>query len=177
MKKFIETGEIVKVHGILGEVKLYPWCDGTDFVKNLTSVFLTKDGQDELEIEKVRTQKNMCIIKFLNIDTVEKARELVGKVAYFSREQVVLPKGRFFAQDVIDCRVVDEHTKKEYGIITNITHPAASDIYEIKNEEGQVFLFPAVSEFLGKIDIENKIVEVRPISGMFENIGGADDAN
>ena len=32
MKQFIEAGEFVTTHGVMGELKLYPWCDGPEFV-------------------------------------------------------------------------------------------------------------------------------------------------
>ncbi len=177
MKYYIETGEIVKIHGISGEVKLYPWCDDPYFVTGLSRLFLDADGQKQVELEKVRVQKNMCLLKIKGIDTVETAREFIGKTVYFAREDVKLPKGRYFAQDVIGSEVIDDNTGKIYGKIANILHPGANDVYEIKSENGDAFLFPAVSEFLGEIDIENKTVRVKPIDGMFENFGGNDDAH
>ncbi len=176
-KQFIETGEIVKLHGVSGEIKMYPWCDDTKFVEGLLRVFFDEDGQNEMKLEKVRTLKNMCLLKLENINTVEQAREFVGKTVYFAREDVKLPNGRYFAQDVIGCSVINEKTQVNYGEIINITHPAASDIYEIKNSKGDVFWFPAVNEFMGEIDIENRTVFVKPIAGMFESIGGNDDAD
>ncbi len=177
MKQYIETGEIVKIHGVAGEIKMYPWCDDPMFVADLKRLFFDENGQNEQNIETVREHKNMCLIKLSGIDTVESAREFIGKTVYFAREDVKLPKGRFFAQDVIGCSAIDENTRQNYGVIVNITHPAASDIYEIKNEKGETFLFPAVSEFLGEINIDAKTVLIRPISGMFEDLGGNDDAN
>ena len=35
MKQFIEAGEFVTTHGVMGELKLYPWCDGPEFVAAL----------------------------------------------------------------------------------------------------------------------------------------------
>ncbi|MEI3013790.1 MAG: hypothetical protein V8T36_03000 [Ruthenibacterium lactatiformans] len=32
MKQFIEAGEFVTTHGVMGELKLYPWGDGPEFV-------------------------------------------------------------------------------------------------------------------------------------------------
>ena len=48
-----------------------------------------------------------------------------------------------------------------------VTHPAASDVYEVRNEQGEVFLFPAVKEFLGELKPEEGFITVRPIAGMF----------
>ena len=34
MKQFLETGEVVSTHGIRGEIKVYPWADGPEFLLN-----------------------------------------------------------------------------------------------------------------------------------------------
>lgn len=41
MKQFIEAGEFVTTHGVMGELKLYPWCDGPEFVAALPRLFFT----------------------------------------------------------------------------------------------------------------------------------------
>ncbi len=175
MKQYIEVGEFVKLHGIAGELKLYPWCDEPSFVTHLSRVFLDSNGQTQLQLENVRIQKNMCLVKIKGVDTTDKAHSFIGKQVYFLRSDIELPDGRYFAQDVLGCDVIDEKTRKKYGVITSITHPAASDIYEITDSDGKKHLFPAVDEFLGEIDINKKVVCVRPISGMFEDGGKSDD--
>ncbi len=177
MKEYIEIGEFVKIHGINGEIKLYPWCDDVSFITKLSRLFLDEEGNKQIEIELARVNKKMCLLKLDGVDTVEQARPFINKTVYFARKDVKLPKGRYFVTDVIGCDVVDENTQVNYGKIVAITHPSNSDIYEIKNEHGQTFLFPAVNEFLGEIDIDKRIVFVRPISGMFNNLEGNDDAN
>ena len=92
---------------------------------------------------------------------------------YFA--DVQLPEGRFFVQDIIGCKVLDADTKQEYGTVTDVTHPAASDVYEVRNEQGEIFLFPAVKEFLGELKPEEGFITVRPIAGMFTSGGGNDD--
>ncbi len=177
MKEYIELGQFVKVHGINGELKLYPWCDDVTFVTKLTRLFLDENGKNQAIIELARTNKNMCLIKLEGINSVDDAKLFVEKIAYFARKDVKLPKGRFFVQDVLDCDVIDEKTSENYGKIIAITHPSTSDIYEIKNTKGQTFLFPAVSEFLGEINIEERFVKIGPIKGMFDNLEDSDDAN
>lgn len=176
-KDFIEAGEFVTTHGIAGELKLYPWCDGPDFVAKLPRLFFTAQGGRESKIEQIRIHKGMCLVKLAGVDTVEQARPFIRKTAYFARADVKLEKGRYFAQDVIGCAVKHADTGECYGTITDITHPAASDIYTIQNEAGETFLFPAVPEFLGEIDPENGLVTVRPIAGMFGSQEGSADAD
>lgn len=48
MKQFIEAGEFVTTHGVMGELKLYPWCDGPEFVAALPRLFFTPEGGREI---------------------------------------------------------------------------------------------------------------------------------
>ena len=38
--QYLEAGEIVGTHGIRGEVKIMPWCDGPDFLKAFHSFYI-----------------------------------------------------------------------------------------------------------------------------------------
>ena len=51
MKQFIEAGEFVTTHGVMGELKLYPWCDGPEFVAALPRLFFTPEGGRETKVE------------------------------------------------------------------------------------------------------------------------------
>lgn len=166
MKQYIEIGEIVTTHGIGGEVKLYPWCDGPQFVTGFKRVYFSANGGTAVGVS-ARVQKNMALLKLEGVDTVEAAHALIGKIVYISRADAKLPKGRYFVQDLMGLTVKDAQTGKVYGTISNVSHPGSSDIYEIKAEDGETYLFPAVEEFLGGIDFETGEVLVKPIEGMF----------
>ena len=177
MKQFIEAGEFVTTHGVMGELKLYPWCDSAEFAAALPRLYFTPQGGKETKVEAARVHKGMCLVRLHGVDSLDAARAYIRKVAYFNRADVTLPEGRWFVQDIIGCKVLDADTGAEYGVITAIDHPAASDIYTIQNKAGETFLFPAVPEFLAQIVPERGAVTVRPIPGMFTNDGGNDDAD
>ena len=177
MKEYIEVGEFVTTHGIAGELKLYPWCDGPEFVQGLHRLFFNEKGAKETKIQSVRPHKGMCLIQLEGIHTVEAARPYLRRTAYFARKDVTLPEGRYFVQDILGATVKDADTGEVYGTVKDITHPAATDLYTIENDAGQTFLFPAVPEFLVEISPENALVLVRPIAGMFgkDEVSGDED--
>ena len=41
-KKFLEIGKIVTTHGVVGEVKVYPWCDTPDFLTGFSTLYFHK---------------------------------------------------------------------------------------------------------------------------------------
>lgn len=83
MKQFIEAGEFVTTHGVMGELKLYPWCDGPEFVAALPRLFFTPEGGRETKVEAVRAHKGMCLVKLKGVDSIDAARPYIRKVAYF----------------------------------------------------------------------------------------------
>ena len=133
MKQFIEAGEFVTTHGVMGELKLYPWCDGPEFVAALPRLFFTPEGGRETKVEAVRAHKGMCLVKLKGVDSIDAARPYIRKVAYFSRADVKLPEGRYFVQDIVGCTVKDADTGVEYGVITAVEHPAAIDVYTVED--------------------------------------------
>lgn len=61
----IKVGKIVSAVGIKGEVKVYPYTDYPERFEELEGVYA--DGE-WLEIDRVRYQKNMAVIKFTGTD-------------------------------------------------------------------------------------------------------------
>lgn len=170
-KPFLEAGEFVTTHGITGELRLYPWCDGPGFLSGFTKLYLDENGKKHLKV-KIRPHKNMCIVKIEDVDTIEQARAYIGKTTWISRQEADLPAGRWFVQDIIGACVKDADTGEEYGCISSVTHPGSHDVFEIKRPDGSISLFPAVEPFLCELDVDGEQVKVRPIPGMFDGEDG-----
>ena len=65
MKKYLETGQIVNVHGIAGEFKVKPWSNGPEYLTQFKRFYLSPDGEGRLDCERVRVHKGMVLIKAL----------------------------------------------------------------------------------------------------------------
>lgn len=166
-KPYLEAGKFVSTHGVLGELKAYPYCDGPEFLCGFEQFYLSPEGGSPVRVETARVHKNITLVKLAGVDSVEAARVFINKMFYIHRSQVTLPQGRYFIQDLIGCAVKDADTGALYGTITDVTNNGASDIYAIRKENGQTALFPAVDAFLGETDVQAGVVTVRPIEGMF----------
>ena len=115
-----------------------------------------------------RPHKTLCLVKLAGVDTPEAARGYVGQTAYIARRDVCLPEGRYFVQDILGAAVRDADTGEVYGHIRNVTRPGRHDVYEIARPGGGTVWFPAADAFVAKLDVENGVVDVRPIAGMFD---------
>lgn len=168
-KQYLQAGEIVSVHGIRGEMKLYPWCDSPDFLKHVKTFYTEQDGQNPYQVEAIRSQNTMVLVKLKGVDTPEAARIWIKKVLWLDRNEVQLPKGRHFVQDLIGMQTVDAKTGEVYGTVRDVQCPAGTDLYEIARPQGGSVLFPAVEEFLDRIDWETDRILIKPIEGMFDD--------
>lgn len=167
-ENYLEAGKVVNVHGLRGEVKIMPWCDSPDFLCEFDYLYLDGQGRKELEIVNARVFKNMVIAKFSGYDTVEQAETLRNKVLYLSREDVELDENTYFVKDLIGVKVIDNDTGVEYGVIKDVFQTGANDVYTVKNGEKE-YLVPAIADVVVDTDIENKIMHITPLKGLFED--------
>lgn len=162
-KKYLETGKIVNVHGLKGEVKVYPWCDSPQLLCEFDTLYTNK-GTQSIEIEYAKVQKNMVIMKIKGIDTVEHANELKNKILYLDRNDLELGENTYFIQDLIGLQVFDVDDNTFYGVLSDVLETGANDVYTIRNEElNKEFLIPAIPQVVISTDIDNNIMKIKPL--------------
>ena len=166
-KRYLECGKIVSTHGLRGEVRVHPWCDGPDFLLGFSTLYFDK-GTAPLTVEDARVHKNVLILKLSGVDNINAAAALRGKILYLDREDVHMDEGEHFVQDLLGLRVLDADTGREYGKITDVLHTGANDVYELTGELGEKKLVPVIPDVVIETDIESGIMHIRPLDGLFE---------
>lgn len=167
-RRYLETGKIVTTHGVRGEVKVMPWCDSPDFLTALNTLYLD-EGRRSIEVERARVQKNMVLLKFRGIDTMEDAIAIRGQVLYLDREDIELEEDACFVQDLLGVQVTDADTGREYGRITQVFETGANDVYELTDDVGIKRLIPAIDEVLIESDLDASRMKIRPLKGLFDD--------
>ena len=102
MEDLYQVGAITQTHGIKGEVKVFPLTDDISRFKNMKNLLLDggKDGYIELEVENVRQQKNLVILKFKGIDNINDIEKYKGRGLYVTKEnRVELKEDEYFIAD------------------------------------------------------------------------------
>ncbi|MBR3148715.1 MAG: 16S rRNA processing protein RimM [Eubacterium sp.] len=167
MEKYLELGKVNNTHGLKGEVKFEMWCDGIDYVRQLSKVFLDKNGTKQLTLVSARPQKNIAILKFAEIPSINEAEELKGKILYCDRDEAQIDDDAFYIADIIGCRVTDADTGEDYGKITDVQNYGSCDIYDVKNGKNHT-LIPAIPNVIVEIDTEKQVVLIKPMKGLFD---------
>ncbi len=166
MQKYLETGKIVSIHALKGEVKIQPWCDSPEYLCTFKRLY-SKSGDRVYEIERIRPQGNMVIAKLKGIDTPEQAQALRGRILYIDRDDADLPEGSYFVADLIGLEVRDE-SGRSYGVISDVLQTGANDVYEIKSSDGKLYYIPAIPSVILSTDIQGGIMVIYPMEGLFD---------
>ena len=167
MKERFEIGQIVNIFGIKGFVKVNPWVNDITRFENLKHVYVkTKKEQKQLEIEEVKYHKNMVLLKFKGIDTVEQAETLRNAYIEIDRKDAIpLEEGTYFIADLLESEVYSDEGEK-LGILEDIYNTGSKDIYVVKNELGKTILLPGIPEVIKEVDIENQKIIVHLLKGL-----------
>ena len=167
MKKKLEVGQIVNTFGIKGFVKVYPYVNDVTRFNNLKYVYAkSKKEEKKLEIEEVKYQKNMVLLKFKGVETVEEAEKLRNNYLEIDRSDAIpLEEGEFFIADLIGLKVFLD-TGEELGILEDIYNTGSKDIYVVKDKLGKSYLLPYIDEVIKKIDLDNSKIIAHIIEGL-----------
>lgn len=167
MKKRLEVGQIVNTFGIKGFVKVKPWVNDIERFDDLKKVYVKiKKEEKELEIEEVKYHKDMVLIKFKGIETVEQAETLRNSYLEINREDAIpLEEGTYFIADLLESDVYTDEGEL-LGKLEDIYNSGSKDIYVVKNELGKTILLPGISEVIKEVNIEESKIIVHLLKGL-----------
>ena len=165
--RFLKIGQIVNVHGIKGEVKVYPYTDDIVNLSKKKYVYLDESIESKININLCRIQKNMLLVKFEKIDTDEESEKLRNKYIYVLKEELdSLEEDNYYVDDLLSMQVVDIKNNKAIGTITYVFNTGANDIYEVLLEDGKKAYLPAIKQVVKKVDIDEKKMYVELMKGL-----------
>ncbi|MBQ9808376.1 MAG: 16S rRNA processing protein RimM [Ruminococcus sp.] len=165
-KQYLEAGKIVTTHGIRGEVKIMPYTDVPELLCEFDRLFIGKEHR-EVIIERSRVFKNTVIAKIEGISTPEEAEKLRNKILYMHRDDLELDEDTYFIQDLIGMEVRDADSGQVYGRLDDVMQTGANDVYVIKGDDRE-YLVPAIADVIVSTDLENDIMTIRPLDGLFD---------
>jgi len=160
-KRFIEAGQIVNTHGIRGEVKIQPWSDTADFLRDFDTIYV--DGKP-YTLLSARVHKNCLIAELDGVNDVNNAMLFKGKIVSVNRDDVELPEGRHFIVDLIGLEVRNADTGEVIGKLADVLDLPANQVYVVKGK--REYMIPAVDAFILETNIDEGFINVRLLEGM-----------
>lgn len=165
----LKVGVVTSVHGIKGEVKVFPTTDDSRRFKKLKQVYLDT-GKEllSLEIEGVKFFKQMVILKFKGYENPDDVMKFRQKELWIDRKDAVrLSKDEYFIADLIDMEVCDEEGKL-IGTLKDVISTGANDVYAVETPEGKEVLFPAIRQCVLDVDTEVRKMTVHVMEGLLD---------
>ena len=167
----IKIGKIVNAVALRGEVKVYSYSDRKERYEELKEILIEeKKGLKAYEIQGVRYQKNIVILKLKGVDDRNAAEALKERDIYITEADLPeLPDDTFYVRDLMGCSVTDGRTGAKLGTIKEVLQGAAQDLYVITLENGKEMMIPAVAEFVKHVDMTERTVTVELIPGFLDD--------
>lgn len=169
MEKYLRVGVISSSHGVRGEAKIFPTTDDVQRFKKLKACILdTGREYKELHIESVKFFKQMVILKFKEITSIDELMPYKGKDLLVTRDQAVkLEENEYFICDLIGLRVVTDEGE-DFGVLTDVIQTGANDVYEVKRPDGKEVLLPVIDECILDVDLEKQQVTAHIMPGLVD---------
>lgn len=164
MTEMISIGKVIKTQGIKGDLKIFPYLDYPEHVKELDFVFL---NDQKFEVQKIRFQSRFVVMKLKGCDSIDSGKQFVGCLLEIPKNKLKkLSSDQFYWHDLIGLTVFDE-SGHEYGKVESIFPTGSNDVFLVKDKENERLL-PAIKDVIKEVDIKNKKIIIHLINGLFD---------
>ncbi len=168
--QYLLIGEILRPHGVAGEVRMRVLTSYPERLPELKTVYLVQDPNSEdvteYGLEQVRMHQQYALLKLKTIndrDQAERLRELYVKVSV--SDAIPLEDGEVYLYQLMGLEVQTEEGRA-LGTISEILETGANDVYIVETPEGGEILIPATPETIISTDLEAGITIVRLPEGL-----------
>lgn len=173
-------GYIVRTHGMSGDVVVFLDVDYPEDYEELDSVYFELKGDlVPYFVERFNLQKqSKAIVRFEEVDTIEKAQALVGTSLYLPLDGLAeLEDEEFYYHEIKGYTVIDEN-KGTLGVVREVYSLNGQDLIAM-DYQGVEVLIPTAEDIVLKADKENKKLLVNLPEGLLEVYleNGADSDN
>lgn len=167
MENILQIGIITSTHGVRGEVKVFPTTDDVKRFKKCKEVILdTGKEHMTLEVESVKFFKNLVILKFKGLDSINDVEKYRKKSLYVTRENAVrLGRDEYFIADLTGLLVLNE-TEEKIGVLKDVMETGANDVYVIDMTDGRELLLPAIKQCVLDVNLDEGFIKVHILDGL-----------
>ncbi|MCA9790622.1 MAG: 16S rRNA processing protein RimM [Candidatus Eremiobacteraeota bacterium] len=159
----VAIGKCLKPHGIRGELKVAILTDFPERFEETESVYLhnNQDPVHEVEVEAARFHHGSILLKLAGVDTIEQAERWRNYILAVPEDELIeLEEDEYwhFELEGLEARKPDGQV---IGKVSQVLNTPGHDLYVVQGPGGEV-LIPAVSEYVGEINLEEGFMVVTP---------------
>ena len=163
-EEYIYIGKIVNTHGIKGELRLLSNFKYKDkvFLEN-RKIYIGDEKQEEM-IKSYRHHKVFEMITLYGYDNINDVLKFLNKYVYVKKNDLDLNEKEFLDEDLINLNIIFNNQEVGHVVAIRQINPKNKVIEAVINDK--VTLIPYHDDFINKVDLENKIIELNLIEGM-----------
>lgn len=166
LENCFRIGQIIKAHGIKGEVVIETDEEHPEEFSELESVFIEINQKlVPFFIEEIQVNGKRAIVLFEDIHSVEETKILLRKQVYVNAGQ--LPEeGQFYHEALLGFTVRDK-AKGEIGPVKEYVERPGQDLL-VADYQGREVLIPVDPSIILRLDRKKKIISVNLPEGLLD---------
>lgn len=110
----------------------------------------------------------MALVKFEDIDTAERARELTGCEVFFPREKADSDEANISWAEIIGYTVVNSADGKAVGTISAVDDTTINVLLSVADSNGDEHLIPISEDLMAGMDKKERTITLNIPDGLLE---------
>lgn len=158
----LAIGVVRGTHGLAGTLRVESLSGDTAHFLRLKRVTVVKnEHRHQRSVTSVDAAEGKLLLQLEGITTKEEAARLVGSELVVPRRHAA-PRSRneYYTADLVGCAVTQGKT--HVGRVVDTLSTGAHDLLEIETASGDTVLVPFVREFVRRVRIRRRSVELAP---------------
>lgn len=170
--EYLLLGEILRPHGVRGEVRMRIITDYPERLKELKTLYLGKSRDDKHPIpatlQKARFHKEYALLTIKGYNSRESADKLRKKFVMVDIDNAVpLEDGEYYLFQLVGLKIVVDN--QEIGIVKEVLQTGANDVYIADSEQYGEILIPAHSETIIEVNFDTKTITMSLPDGLLSS--------
>ena len=163
--RFLLIGEVMKPHGVRGEVRVKPHTDAPERFTWLETVYLGEHDPQPVAVEAARLHQGLVLLKLVGCDDRDAADSLRGQWLQVPLEEAIpLEEGEYYLFQLIGLEVYSD--EGEYlGELTQVLETGANHVFIVSDGKREILL-PDTDEVVVAIDFENGRLTAHLLPGL-----------
>jgi len=151
-------GEVMRPHGVSGELKIYPLTSDPERFLKLQEIILRHGELDQhFKIITARVQMDLVFLSIEGIDSKDQAEKYRGWEVRIDRSEVPPLQEGWYYFELEGMQVYEDN--KLLGTLSQVLETGANDVYLVKGTQGEICV-PALKSVVQHVDVLGRRMDV-----------------
>lgn len=162
MNNYVYAGKIVNTHGIKGEIRIISNFERKETVFKKGFIIFIGENKTKEVITSYRHHKEFEMITLDGYENINDILKYKGKKVYVTRDSLNLDEFDYLREDLIGLNIYEG--EELLGKVENIVYNNSNILLHVVATKN--FYIPLNKEFIKKVDLKNKKIEVENAKGL-----------